>query len=94
MIDITPNPIALQLGPLTIFWYGIGYAVGLAVAYFVMTSEARRRGHDADLLANGLIVVAVAALIGGRAYHVIDQWSNLYASDPIKVFLPPYTGLG
>lgn len=94
MIDFTPDPIALQLGPFTIFWYGIGYAVGLAVAYFVMTHEARRRGHDADLLANGLIVVAVAALIGGRAYHVIDQWSNLYASDPIKVFLPPYTGLG
>ena len=94
MIDFTPNPIALQLGPLTVFWYGIGYAVGLAVAYLVISSEARRRGQDAEILVNGLIIVAIAALIGGRAYHVIDQWQNLYASDPIKVFLPPYTGLG
>ena len=94
MIDFTPNPIALQLGPFTVFWYGIGYAVGLLVAYLVMSGEARRRGHDPELLANGIIVVAIAALIGGRAYHVIDQWQNLYASDPIKVFLPPYEGLG
>jgi phosphatidylglycerol:prolipoprotein diacylglycerol transferase len=94
MIDITPGPVALQIGPFSVFWYGIGYALGLAVAYAVMSWEARRRGHDPDVLVNGLIVVAVAALIGGRAYHVIDQWQNLYASDPIKVVLPPYTGLG
>jgi phosphatidylglycerol---prolipoprotein diacylglyceryl transferase len=94
MIDFTPNPIAIQLGPLSVFWYGIGYAVGLAVAYLVINGEARRRGHDTEILANGIIVVAIAALIGGRAYHVIDQWQNLYAADPIKVFLPPYEGLG
>ena len=40
-----------------------------------------------------MIIVAVAALIGGRLYHVIDQWA-LYKDDPIKIFLPPYSGLG
>jgi phosphatidylglycerol:prolipoprotein diacylglycerol transferase len=94
MIDVTPSPIAVQIGPLPVYWYGLGYAVGLALAYIVMTREARRRGHDAELIANGLIVVAVAALAGGRLYHVIDQWQNLYAADPIRVILPPYTGLG
>ena len=33
---------------------------------------------------NGLIIVGVAALIGGRLYHVIDQW-QLYANDPLKI---------
>jgi phosphatidylglycerol:prolipoprotein diacylglycerol transferase len=94
MIDLTPSPIAVQIGPLPVYWYGLGYALGLALAYIVMTREARRRGHDADLVANGLIVVAVAALAGGRIYHVIDQWQNLYAADPLRVILPPYTGLG
>jgi phosphatidylglycerol:prolipoprotein diacylglycerol transferase len=94
MIDVTPNPIAVQIGPLPVYWYGLGYAVGLALAYFVITREARRRGHGAELVANGLIVVAIAALAGGRLYHVIDQWQNLYAADPLKVILPPYTGLG
>ena len=40
-----------------------------------------------------MIVVAIAALIGGRLYHVIDQWA-LYQDDPIKIVLPPYSGLG
>jgi phosphatidylglycerol:prolipoprotein diacylglycerol transferase len=93
MLDLLPNPIAIQLGPLPVYWYGIGYAVGLAVAYLVMVRLARRAGEDADILGNGMIIVAVAALIGGRAYHVIDQWA-LYQDDPIKIFLPPYSGLG
>src|SRR6185369_6125514 len=93
MLDLLPNPIAIQLGPLPVYWYGIGYAVGLATAYLVMVRLARRAGEDADILGNGIIVVAIAALIGGRAYHVIDQWA-LYQDDPIKIFLPPYSGLG
>ncbi len=93
MLNFTPDPVALQLGPIPVYWYGIGYALGLAVAYLVMLRLARRAGEDADMLANGVIVVAIAALIGGRAYHVIDQWA-LYQGDPIKIFLPPYSGLG
>ncbi|MFL5713303.1 MAG: prolipoprotein diacylglyceryl transferase [Chloroflexota bacterium] len=93
MLDFTPNPIAIQLGPLPVYWYGIGYAVGLAVAYLVMVRLAARAGEDADILGNGMIIVAVAALIGGRLYHVVDQWA-LYQNDPIKIFLPPYSGLG
>jgi phosphatidylglycerol:prolipoprotein diacylglycerol transferase len=93
MLDFTPDPIAIQLGPIPVYWYGIGYAVGLAAAYLVMVRLARRAGEDAEILANAMIVVAIAALIGGRAYHVIDQWA-LYKDDPMKIFLPPYSGLG
>jgi phosphatidylglycerol---prolipoprotein diacylglyceryl transferase len=93
MLNVTPDPIAFQIGPLPVYWYGIGYAVGLAAAYLVMVRLARRAGEDPDSLGNGMIVVAIAALIGGRLYHVIDQWA-LYQNDPIKIFLPPYSGLG
>src|SRR4249919_2007283 len=93
MLDLLPNPIAIQLGPLPVYWYGIGYALGLAVAYQILVRLARRAGEDADIVGNGMIIVAVAALIGGRAYHVIDQWV-LYKDDPIKIILPPYSGLG
>jgi phosphatidylglycerol:prolipoprotein diacylglycerol transferase len=93
MLDFTPNAIAFQVGPIPVYWYGIGYALGLAAAYLVMARLAERAGEDAELLGNGLIIVAIAALIGGRAYHVIDQWA-LYKDDLIKIILPPYSGLG
>jgi phosphatidylglycerol---prolipoprotein diacylglyceryl transferase len=93
MFDIPPDPIAFSLGPLNIGWYGICYAVGLAAAYLLMVWLARRAGEDPDVVGNGIIIVAIAALIGGRLYHVIDQW-HLYANDPMKIILPPYSGLG
>jgi phosphatidylglycerol:prolipoprotein diacylglycerol transferase len=93
MLDFTLDPIAFQVGPLPVYWYGIGYAVGLAVAYQVLVRLARRAGEDPEVVGNGMIIIAIAALIGGRAYHVIDQWA-LYKDDPLRIVLPPYTGLG
>jgi len=92
-ITWTPDPVAFQLGPIPVYWYGVAYAVGLALAYLVITREARRRGLDARIVDNGIIIVGIAALIGGRLYHVIDQW-GLYKDDPVKIILPPYSGLG
>jgi len=93
VIDLTPSPIAFSIGPLAVHWYGIAYALGLAAAYLVISREARWRGLDVGLLPNGMIVVAIAALIGGRLYHVIDQW-QLYRDDLLRIVLPPYSGLG
>ena len=93
MLDFTPNPIAIQLGPLPVYWYGIGYALGLAAVYLLLTRLAKRAGEDPELVGNGMIIIAIAALIGGRLYHVIDQWA-LYQDDPLSIILPPYTGLG
>jgi phosphatidylglycerol:prolipoprotein diacylglycerol transferase len=93
MINITPDPVAIQIGPLPVYWYGIAYAVGLAVSYLVLVRQARRFGQNPEIIGNALIVIAIAALIGGRLYHVIDQWS-LYQDDPLKIILPPYSGLG
>jgi phosphatidylglycerol:prolipoprotein diacylglycerol transferase len=93
MFDTPPDPIAFTIGPLSIGWYGLGYAIGLAVAYLVLVRLARVAGEDEDVAGNGIIIVSIAALIGGRLYHVIDQWER-YAADPISIVLPPYSGLG
>ena len=93
MIDWTPDPIAISLGPLDIRWYGVMYALGLALTFIVIEREARRRGLDTGILVNGMIIVAIAALIGGRLYHVIDQWDR-FKDDLPAIVLPPYSGLG
>ena len=87
MIDFTPDPVFFRIFGIPIYWYGIAYAVGLAVVYWVLLREARFRGLDETIVGTGMIVVAVAALIGGRLYHVIDQW-HLYEAHPITALLP------
>jgi phosphatidylglycerol:prolipoprotein diacylglycerol transferase len=93
MIDFTPNPIALALGSFEIRWYGIGYVAAIVAGTWLATREARRRGERTDVIIDGVVVLAIAALIGGRAYHVIDQWAY-YRDHLAQIFLPPYSGLG
>jgi phosphatidylglycerol:prolipoprotein diacylglycerol transferase len=92
MIEWTPGATAIQLGPLALPWYGIGYAVAIAVGVWLVGVEARRRGLDASLIGDGLILVVVCGVIGARMYHVIDQWA-IYKDDLLKIVLPPYSGL-
>src|SRR5258705_6094760 len=89
MLNLTPDPIAFQLGPIPVYWYGIGYALGLAVAYLVMVRLARRAGEDAEILGNGIIIVAVAALIGGRAPHRLHP-RGPYPNQPHQNLLPAH----
>jgi phosphatidylglycerol---prolipoprotein diacylglyceryl transferase len=93
VFDLTPDPVAFRIGPLDVHWYGICYAVGLLAVYWLITRLARRAGRDPDLVNNGILVVAAAALIGGRLYHVIDQWDR-YRDNLPAIVLPPYSGLG
>ncbi|MCI0344646.1 MAG: prolipoprotein diacylglyceryl transferase, partial [Chloroflexi bacterium] len=87
LINVTPDPIAIQIGPLPLAWYGIAYAVGLLASYRLLIRQAVRAGQDPAIVGNGIVVVAIAALIGGRLYHVIDQW-QLYSDCLIRVFIP------
>jgi phosphatidylglycerol:prolipoprotein diacylglycerol transferase len=93
MFDLTPDPIAFSIGPIDVFWYGIAYAAGLVAVYALLTRLAVRAGRSPELVGNGMIIVAIAALIGGRLYHVIDQW-QLYRDNLPAIVLPPYSGLG
>ena len=93
LIQLTPDPIAIHLGPLSVAWYGVAYAVGLLACYQLLVRQAFRFGQNPALVGNGIVVVAIAALIGGRLYHVIDQWPR-YQDDLLSIVLPPYAGLG
>lgn len=92
MIPSPASPVALQLGPLGIPWYGIGYALALAVGVVLTIWLAQRRGLDPRQVEDALLWVVIGGVIGARLYHVIDQWA-LYRDELVKIVLPPYTGL-
>jgi phosphatidylglycerol:prolipoprotein diacylglycerol transferase len=93
VIDITPDPIALEIGPLAVGWYGLGYVLGVAVLVLVTQREAARRGIDPKHVTGVLVLSAVLAIVGARLYHVIDEWER-YSNDLLAIVLPPYSGLG
>jgi phosphatidylglycerol---prolipoprotein diacylglyceryl transferase len=93
MIDFTPNPVAFAFGPIEVRWYGVAYVAMIVAGAWLAYRLARARGERTDIIADSLIIIAIAALIGGRAYHVIDQWAY-YSNHLAQIVLPPYSGLG
>ena len=92
LINITPGPNVIPGVP--IGWYGLGYVVALTVMLLVTQREAERRGIAGTHAWSALLLVGGLALLGGRLYHVIDQWGPLYSQNPLLAILPPYSGLG
>ncbi len=86
-----PDPIALQLGPVAIHWYGLMYV--LAFAMFIALGRVRiRQPHIAaqnwkkedldDMLFYGMMGV----IIGGRLGEVLFYEPAKYFADPIEIF--------
>jgi len=92
VIPSPSDPIALQVGPVAIPWYGVGYAVAIGFGSWLTARLARARGLDIRHIGDALLLVIVCGVIGARLYHVIDQW-QLYQDDLLKIVLPPYSGL-
>ncbi|HEX9737925.1 MAG TPA: prolipoprotein diacylglyceryl transferase [Candidatus Limnocylindria bacterium] len=78
------DPIAIRIGPISIHWYGILFAVAAVVAAWLATREARRRGEDPERVWTMLLVAAVGGIIGSRIYHVIHQW-EFYSANPALI---------
>ena len=87
MIPSPPSPTLVDVGPIHIGWYGIGYVIALGVLLWVTQKEVERRGIERTHVWNAFFVVFIFALIGGRLYHVIDQWA-FYSNNILQAFLP------
>ena len=62
--------MGIDIGPLTIRFYGIIIMLGVVAAGWLSTKEAKRRGLDADLVWDGIIWVIIGGIIGARLWHV------------------------
>lgn len=77
------NPIALQIGPLKIHWYGIMYLVGFAAAWLLALYRTRKPNSDwtAEQVADLIFYCALGVVLGGRiGYMLFYNFSNFIAS--------------
>ncbi|TAK20085.1 MAG: prolipoprotein diacylglyceryl transferase [Chloroflexota bacterium] len=91
-IVIAINPIALDLGFVTIRWYGIAIALGIAQGIGLTAQEARRRGISEDAIYSVATWSIAAALIGARVFHVVDR-IDFYIQNPLAILALNQGGL-
>ena len=80
----SPGPIALQIGPLSIRWYGLLIATAVLLGTSLAHREAIRRGEDPDQLLNVIVLGVMSALVGARLYYVLFNW-GYYGPKPFKI---------
>ena len=67
------DPVALSVGPITIYWYGVAYVVGALITGIVMYRTQRRWGLNltVDDLMMVVFGVVIGLVIGARLFYVI-----------------------
>ncbi len=88
-VDI--NPIFVELGPVTIYWYGIFMALTVITAYLASRHLALHYGISEKILDDVMIKLAVVAFIGARLGVVLTNLSY-YLQHPMQILSP--AGLG
>ena len=67
--------VAIQIGPLSIRWYGIINCLAMLAAIFVAYREAKREHLNPDHLLNLALLIIPLGVIGARIYFVVMHWS-------------------
>ncbi|WP_110112495.1 prolipoprotein diacylglyceryl transferase [Bacillus sp. CGMCC 1.16541] len=73
--EIQPlDRVFLELGPITIYWYGLIIGAGVLLALYVATREGERRGVPKDTFIDLVLFAVPIAIISARIYYVLFEW--------------------
>lgn len=84
------DPVAVQIGPLAIRWYGISYIVGIGLAWWFLNWRARsdrsKMHWNSDQIGDLVVYCAFGAVLGGRLGYIFLYKFSSYLADPISIF--------
>jgi phosphatidylglycerol---prolipoprotein diacylglyceryl transferase len=78
------DPVAFELGPLQVHWYGLIIAGAVLLGALLGTRVAQWLNEDPEDGWSMLLLVIVLAVLGARLYHVIHLW-EYYAANPLVI---------
>lgn len=81
------NPIAIQIGPLAIHWYGLMYLTAFIIGYlFLQYSRAGKKLHLTTNQKDNLLISAILGVIlGGRIGYILFYNLPFYLENPAKM---------
>lgn len=82
------RPILIELGPITLYSYGLMMALGFMAAYTVLHKEHVRLKFNVNNAGTLLIVGLVCGIIGAKVLYVITDWER-FVRDPVGMLFSP-----
>ncbi|MGI0482921.1 prolipoprotein diacylglyceryl transferase [Geminocystis sp. CENA526] len=77
----SPGPILLDLGFISLRWYGFLIASAVLIGVFIAQKLGKYRNIDPDLISDLILWIVVGAIPMARIYYVLFEWQN-YAQHP------------
>jgi phosphatidylglycerol---prolipoprotein diacylglyceryl transferase len=87
------HPIALQLGSLTVHWYGVMIALAFLAGLWTATRRARRDNIPGERIADLVFWIMLVGLIGARTVYVTTYWSEFAHQPLLEIFMIQHGGL-
>nr|WP_208416408.1 prolipoprotein diacylglyceryl transferase [Thalassobacillus devorans] len=78
--------VFLQLGPLSIYWYGVIIAAGAYLGLWLAVRETERLGLKKDLMIDAVVIAIPVAIISARIYYVIFEWERYAGGSLLDIF--------
>jgi phosphatidylglycerol:prolipoprotein diacylglycerol transferase len=81
------DPIALQLGPLAVRWYGLMYVIGILGGWWLGRVQARRPWSEiTELQVDDMVTwIALGVILGGRVGSVLFYNFGDFIGDPLML---------
>ena len=79
------DPVLFSIGNLSVRWYGLLWALGFLIGYFIMQRIYRREKMTDDSLDKLLIYMLVFTIVGARLGHCLFYEPDYYLSHPLKM---------
>ena len=79
------DPVLFSLGPISVRWYGLAFAVGFIIGYNIVAKMFRHEGAPEKWLGILLTYVVIATLIGSRLGHVFFYEWDHYSQHPMEI---------
>lgn len=79
-------PDGFQLGPIFIRYYGIIIMLGAVLGGWLAGREAKRHGHDPEIVWDLLIWLLIGGIVGARLWHVFTPSPSAIAEGRTTIF--------
>jgi len=82
------DPVALQLGPVAVRWYGLMYLIGFVAWLLLGRARAKQRpelGYSGKDLDDILFYGVLGVVLGGRLGYVLFYKLGEYLHDPVRI---------
>lgn len=79
------DPVLFTLGPITIHWYGILFAVAIIAGYSLMSWIYRRENKPTESLDNLMTYAVIGIIVGARLTHCLFYDPAYYLNNPLKI---------